>query len=107
MPYRISVRAALAVLVLFAAGSLTPSIAAETTWCGISNEGYANCGFATGEACRASVSGNGGYCMPPTPSEPHDDPNRAAKIRQSRQNVDKVIDRANRNTGNLNICRGC
>jgi hypothetical protein len=50
----------------FATLASIPSGTAEITypWCAqYSNEhGGRNCGFATLEQCRASVSGNGGYC---------------------------------------------
>jgi hypothetical protein len=33
-------------------------------WCGVDNGGGTNCGFITIEQCRASISGNGGFCEP-------------------------------------------
>ena len=61
-------RAVLAILVTLLAGAATvPAEADPYRWCGIYGGGGAaatNCYFLTVEQCRASMSGNGGYCVP-------------------------------------------
>jgi hypothetical protein len=61
-------RAALALLVMIAAGStFEPAQADQYKWCaayGGSEEGSYNCYFVTLQQCQAAVSGVGGFCMP-------------------------------------------
>ena len=54
--------AAAAALMLFAAGAVS---ADSYKWCAVdSNGGGTNCGFVTVEQCRATISGQGGFCEP-------------------------------------------
>ena len=59
-------RRALALLAVAAAGLLTSAGAANAEitypWCAQYQRDGRNCGFSTLEQCRATVSGNGGYC---------------------------------------------
>ena len=59
------VRKALFRAVVVAAASLAGAAAADPyKWCAVDSGGGTNCGFVTIEQCRASVSGNGGFCEP-------------------------------------------
>lgn len=54
--------AAAAALMLFTAGAVS---ADPYKWCAVdSNGGGTNCGFVTIEQCRATISGQGGFCEP-------------------------------------------
>lgn len=76
-------------------------------WCSVSNEGYSNCGFATAELCRASISGNGGYCMPPVASaDLHGKDVYTRPAAKKDEKLDAVLERANRKS-NVQLCRGC
>jgi Protein of unknown function (DUF3551) len=59
-------RSTLAALAVAAAGLLTSAGAANAEitypWCAQYQRDGRNCGFSTLEQCRATVSGNGGYC---------------------------------------------
>jgi hypothetical protein len=63
MRFGIKVTAALVVSV----AALTPANALPYDpypWCAQYYEGASNCGFSTIEQCRATVSGNLGFCVP-------------------------------------------
>lgn len=103
-------RIALSFLIVAAASLPAGSAHAAQTWCAVSNEGYANCGFATGEACRATVAGNGGYCMPPIPSADLHPPDAYTHVRRTPkkdEKLDAMLDKMNQKSKSLNICRGC
>ena len=54
--------AAAVALMLFTAGAVS---ADPYKWCAVdSNGGGSNCGFVTVEQCRATISGQGGFCEP-------------------------------------------
>lgn len=42
--------------------NIQPGVAREYPWCANYGPSTRNCGFATFEQCRATISGNGGYC---------------------------------------------
>jgi len=100
-------RAALIALILSAAGTVIVSDnAVAQSWCAISNQGAANCGFTTIDLCRAEVAGNGGSCMPEAPVG-HRQP-VAANVRPlPKDNLDALQDRVNRQNDKLKLCRGC
>jgi hypothetical protein len=55
------------VVTLIAMLTVVPAQADPYRWCGIHGGGSAaitNCYFVTLEQCRASMSGNGGWCVP-------------------------------------------
>lgn len=55
----------MAALTALAVWAPSPSQAAEQKWCaqyGPGGDGGRNCGFATFEQCRVTVSGIGGFC---------------------------------------------
>jgi hypothetical protein len=74
---RCRIRAALAAMIVAAAGSFIKTAKADPHWCAISNQGAGNCSFTTIEQCRAEVSGMGGFCMWEAPVG-HRQPTRAA-----------------------------
>ena len=100
-------RAALTALILSAVGTvIAADNALAQSWCAISNQGAANCGFATMDLCRAEVAGNGGSCIPEAPVG-HRQP-RAANVRPvPKDNFDALLDRVNKENNKLNLCRGC
>ena len=68
---------AVAVLFGLMAGADPGSAEITYPWCAQYARDGRNCGFTTLEKCRATVSGNGGYCDrnpmyqgPPTPAVP-------------------------------------
>jgi len=79
-------RTALAVLILSIAGSfVADDKAAALSWCAISNQGAANCGFASIDKCREEVAGNGGSCIPEAPvGHPAGPQHRASRSRGPR-----------------------
>jgi hypothetical protein len=58
-------RIALAMLAVLIVGSATDSVRAADSyrWCAVYMGGPASCHFHTEEQCRASLSGNGGFCQ--------------------------------------------
>jgi hypothetical protein len=85
----------------------TAGARAAQGWCSISGEGYSNCGFATAELCRASISGNGGYCMPPVASaDLHGKDVYTRPTSKKDDQFDAVMERANRKS-KVQLCRGC
>ena len=42
----------------------SPAAADPYRWCAVERTGGTNCGFATIEQCRATISGVGGFCQP-------------------------------------------
>ena len=100
-------RAALTALILSAAGTvIVDNDAVAQTWCAISNQGAANCGFATMDQCRAEVAGNGGSCIPEAPVG-HRQP-VAANVRPvPKDNLDALQERVNKKADKLILCRGC
>jgi hypothetical protein len=47
------------------AATATPAAAAEYPWCAVYRVGGGtNCGYTSFQQCRATVSGNGGFCEP-------------------------------------------
>ena len=100
-------RATLTALILSTAGTvIMADNAVAQSWCAISNQGAANCGFATIDLCRTEVAGNGGSCIPEAPVG-HRQP-RAANISPvPKDNLDALQDRVNRQNNKLNLCRGC
>jgi hypothetical protein len=100
-------RATLIALILSAAGTvIIADNAVAQSWCAISNQGAANCGFSTIDLCRTEVAGNGGSCIPEAPVG-HRQP-RAANVRPvPKDNLDALQDRVNRQNNKLNLCRGC
>ena len=80
-------RAALTALILSAAGTIiVDDNAVAQSWCAISNQGAANCGFSTIDQCRAEVSGNGGSCMPEAPVG-HRQPRRRQRPARFRRTI--------------------
>ena len=100
-------RAAFTALILSAAGTvIVADNAAAQTWCAISKEGAANCGFSTIDQCRTEVAGNGGNCIPEAPVG-HRQP-VAANVRPvPKDNLDALQDRVNKQNNKLNLCRSC
>jgi hypothetical protein len=100
-------RAALTALILSAAGTIiVDDRAIAQSWCAISNQGAANCGFATMDQCRAEVAGNGGSCIPEAPVG-HRQP-VAANVRPlPKDNLDALQDRVNKQNDKLILCRRC
>jgi hypothetical protein len=80
--------------------------AEQQRWCSISNEGYSNCSFASLPACRASISGTGGNCMPEAPVG-HRQPGTAKKASAPDAQLDALLDRVNKKNDKLILCRGC
>jgi hypothetical protein len=99
-------RGALAVLFLF--GLFIDPAPAQQRWCAINNEGASNCSFVSLGTCRDSVSGTGGNCMPEAPVghlQPGPNVGKRAAARDER--LDALIDRLNKKSDALTICRGC
>jgi hypothetical protein len=74
---RCRIRAALAAMIVVAAGSFIKTARADPHWCAISNQRAGDCSFTTIEQCRAEVSGTGGFCMWEAPVG-HRQPTRAS-----------------------------
>lgn len=104
-------RTALAVLIFSIAGSfVADDKAAAQSWCAISNQGAANCGFASIDKCREEVAGNGGSCIPEAPVG-HRQPTRRGLSTGQVEFVDPTLDalqrRVNKRDNSLILCRGC
>jgi hypothetical protein len=99
-------RAALTALILSAAGTIIVEDATAQSWCAITNQGAANCGFSTIDLCRAEVSGNGGSCIPEAPVG-HRQPRAANVGPLPTDDLDALQDRINKKNDNLILCRGC
>src|SRR3954462_1606865 len=99
-------RAALTALILSAGTVSVADNAVAQSWCAISNQGAANCGFATIDLCRAEVSGNGGSCMPEAPGG-HRQPVAASVRPLPKDNLDALQERVNKQNNKLILCRGC
>jgi hypothetical protein len=101
-----SMRIILGVLLL----SATPLVAAaappEQHWCAISNEGASNCSFASLAQCRVNVLGTGGNCIPEAPVG-HRQPGTARTASAPDADLDALIDRVNKRTEKLILCKGC
>jgi hypothetical protein len=98
-------RPLLAVLML----SVTPFVLpaqAQQQWCAISNEGANNCAFASLAECRATVAGTGGNCMPQAPAG-HRQSGTAKAPAPSDTQLDALLDRVNKRSDKLILCRGC
>jgi hypothetical protein len=65
MPF---VRKTLYGAVILAVASMFFAVGAASSdpykWCAVESDGGTNCGFATIEQCRATISGKGGACEP-------------------------------------------
>ena len=99
-------RAALAALILSAGTIVAADNAIAQSWCAISNQGAANCGFSTMDQCRAEVAGNGGSCVPEAPVG-HRQPVPANVRPLPKDNLDLLQERVNKQNNKLNLCRGC
>lgn len=99
-------RAALTALILSTAAMVVTDNAVAQSWCAISNQGAANCGFSTIDLCRAEVSGNGGSCIPEAPVG-HRQPTAANVGPVPKDNLDALQERVNKKNDKLNLCRGC
>jgi hypothetical protein len=100
-------RAALTALILSAAGMIiVDDKALAQSWCAISNQGAANCGFSTIDLCRTEVAGNGGSCIPEAPVG-HRQPRAANVGPVPKDNLDALQDRINKKNDKLILCRGC
>jgi Protein of unknown function (DUF3551) len=94
-----------AVLLLVAA--VPPASAqAQQQWCAISNEGANNCSFASLADCRATMAGTGGNCMPQAPVG-HRQPGNAKTPAAADTQLDALLDRVNKKSDKLLLCRGC
>ncbi len=98
-------RAALTALILSAAVTVVTDAVAQS-WCAISNQGAANCGFSAIDLCRAEVSGNGGSCIPEAPVG-HRQPTGANVGPVPKDNLDALQNRINKKNDKLILCRGC
>jgi hypothetical protein len=100
-------RVTLATLLLSAGMFILADGAAAQRWCAISNQGSTNCGFTTVDQCRSEVSGTGGSCMPEAPVG-HLQP-RAANARPAPKDekLDALLERVNKKSDSLILCRGC
>ena len=94
----------LAILLLSAAPFILPAKAQQ--WCAISNEGANNCSFASLGDCRATVAGTGGNCMPQAPAG-HRQSGTAKKAAPPDAQLDALLDRVNKKSDKLILCRGC
>ena len=104
-------RTALAVLIFSVAGSfVADDKTAAQSWCAISHEGSANCGFASIDKCRGEVAGNGGNCIPEAPVG-HRQPTRRGLSTGQVESVDPALNalqqRVNKRDNSLILCRGC
>jgi hypothetical protein len=98
-------RFALAASIL-AAALWAASAQAQQRWCAISNEGANNCSFASLGDCRATVAGTGGNCMPQAPVG-HRQPSTAKTPAPPDTQLDALLDRVNKKSDKLILCRGC
>jgi hypothetical protein len=100
-------RASLAILLLSAGTFISADYAAAQRWCAISNQGATNCGFASIDQCRSEVSGTGGSCTPEAPVG-HLQP-RAANARPAPRDekLDALLERVNKKSDKIILCRGC
>jgi hypothetical protein len=96
----------LTMLMFSAAPLIAIAQQAEPHWCAISNEGASNCSFASLAQCRASVSGVGGHCMPEAPIG-HRQPGAAKTASAPDPQLDALLERVNRKSEKLILCRGC
>ena len=87
---------------------ITLDVAQAQRWCAITMDGArGECSFTSIGACRDTVSGNGGSCIPAAPVG-HAQPGFTGK-RSSAQDdkLEAAIDRLNRQGDPPKICRGC
>jgi hypothetical protein len=107
---RHAMRSVLAILILADALLFSETaIAATQRWCSVSNEGASDCSHISAEQCRASVAGAGGSCMPEAPTG-HLQPrpgNAAATPLPRDDKLEALLERVNRKSNSLILCRGC
>jgi hypothetical protein len=77
-------------------------------WCAITMDGaHGDCTFASIGACRDTVSGNGGSCIPAAPVG-HAQPGFTGRRASAQDDkLEAAIDRLNRKNDTQQICRGC
>jgi hypothetical protein len=89
--------------------SLIPFGAAQAQrWCAITMDGArGECSFTSLSACRDTVSGNGGSCIPAAPVG-HAQPGFTGRRASAQDDkLEAAIDRLNRKSDIQQICRGC
>lgn len=97
----------IAISVLLFSGLLATTAQAQR-WCSITMDGArGDCTFTSMQACRETVSGNGGSCIPAAPVG-HAQPGftgRHPSVQDDK--LEAAIDRLNRKHDTQQICRGC
>ncbi len=92
-----------AVLVLMVAFCFIPvAKAAEPHWCAVWTDGSRNCAFPTMARCQEATSGAGGHCIEETANAQVRKPGGATN-----EDLDRLLDRINKKSDSLNLCRGC
>lgn len=96
-------RAVVAVLILAAALFIAPAKAAEPHFCAVWSDGARNCSYVSMARCQEATSGAGGKCVAQTAT----DVGPAKSATAPTDELDKVLDRVNKKSDSLILCRGC
>jgi len=97
-------RAIFAVLILATAPFIAPAKAADPHWCAVWSDGARNCAYVSMARCQEATSGAGGKCVAETPA---DAPPAKAAAKAPNDDLDKLLDRVNKKSDSLILCRGC
>jgi hypothetical protein len=96
-------RSVLALLIVIATPFIVPANAAEPHWCAVWGDGARNCQYASMARCQEATAGAGGKCIQDSAADAH--PAKAAST--PIDELDKVLDRVNKKSDSLILCRGC
>jgi hypothetical protein len=94
-------RAVLAVLILATASLIAPARAAEPHFCTVEKDGARNCSYASMAECQTAMTMKTDKCLADTAVT-------AAKAdTAAKDELDKILDRVNKKSESLILCRGC
>jgi hypothetical protein len=98
-------RAIVAALLLAAVPFVIPAKAADPHWCAVWSDGARNCAYTSMARCQEATAGAGGKCVAETPADAA--PAKATAAKAPNDDLDKLLDRVNKKSDNLILCRGC
>jgi hypothetical protein len=96
-------RFVVAALILATSPFIAPAGAADPRWCAVWSDGTRTCSYISMARCQEATSGAGGKCIPETPADAR--PAKAASV--PNDDLDKLLDRVNKKSDSLMLCRGC
>jgi len=96
-------RSALAVLIVAAAPFIAPAEAANPHFCAIAKDGSRNCSYASMEQCQTAMTIKTEKCV----SDAAVAADHAKADVAASDELDKILDRVNKKSDSLILCRGC